>query len=158
MKKTYEYLLKNKKYKEIYCRLESRYFGTFSFENLGINKNQKEYYEKYSYMLNNTLGSDVLFEHANGQKLVLKSNARFDIISLLTNFDRIHSQVIIVKDNVSTVHVEHVKTMSGFDRECYRTKGKDKRYFCLQGGTWFSCSKDFEPSYETDLNIVIEEK
>jgi len=115
---TYEYLLKNKKYKEIYYRVESRYFGTFSFENLGINKNQKEYYEKYSYMLNNTLGSDVLFEHANGQKLVLKSNARFDIISLLTNFDRIHSQVIIVKDNVSTVHVEHVKTMSGFDREC----------------------------------------
>jgi hypothetical protein len=156
MKKTFEQLLKDKKYKAIYYRLESRYFYSFSFENLGINKDPKKYYGKYAYKFENTLGSDVLFEHANGQKLVLKSNERFDIISLLTNFDRIHSQVIIVKDNVSTVHVEHVKTMSGFDRECYRTK--DKRYFCLQGGTWFSCSKDFEPSYETDLNIVIEEK
>lgn len=155
MKKTFGQLLKDKKYKRIYYRLASRHFGSFSFENLGINKDPKKYYERYAYKFQNTLGSDVLFEHANGQKLVLKSKERFDIVSLLTHFDRIHSQVIIVKDNVPTVHVEHVKTMSGFDRECYKA---DDRYFCLQSGTWYVCSKDFEPAYETNLNIVIGEK
>jgi hypothetical protein len=42
-----------------------------------------------------------------------------------------------------TVILTHVKSLPGFDRQCY--KGDDGKYYVFQNGQWLSASKDWEP-------------
>ena len=90
----YKKLLESKKYRKIHKMICDRKFGTFNIEGLDNKRHQTEIYDLFKYKFQCVAGADKLCRRQQ-QDLILKKYRHFDVISLMTPMNRIHTQIII---------------------------------------------------------------